>query len=181
MTIVLNPSLWYRRFVGYKNGDAEAHNALAALCSAYLAAHQDDLSTILGGPMTRITVVPSSRGRPFASQPLAGVLRRSVRYRDFLVEGLTYQPGGTIGRQEYKPAAYQVNIAAVRDQRVVLVEDLWVSGAKAVSAAGAVLEAGAHGVVILSMAREVRPDSDYCPQEYVDATGRPFDVDAWPR
>lgn len=115
------------------------------------------------------------------SHPLVRVIRRSVVFRDRLVEGLSYGPGETIGRQEYKPSVYQADLAALRDQRVALIEDLWVSGAKAVSAAGAILEAGAASVVIISIAREVRPDSDFCPEEYVRATEAPFDIDAWPR
>lgn len=181
MSTVMNPSLWYRRLVGYKNGNTEDHTALAALCTAYLAAHGEHLSDMLGGPMDRIVVVPSSRGRPFATHPLASVIRRSVVFRDRLVEGLRYAPGETIGRQEYKPSVYRAIPGTLRRQRIALLEDLWVSGAKAVSAAGAVLDAGADSVVIVSIAREVRPDSDFCPEEYVRATEAPFDIDAWPR
>ncbi len=181
MTTVVNPSLWYRRLVGYKNGVEEHHTALAALTAAYLAAHETDLAHLLGGPIARIVVVPSTRRERSEDHPLARVVRRTKLFRDRFVNGLTYVTGATIARQEYKPSIYSVDAAALRGQRVLLIEDLWVSGAKAVSAAGAVLDAGAASVVITPIAREIRPSTSFCPDEYVQASNVAFDVDAWPR
>lgn len=181
MTIVTNPSLWYHRFTGYKNGHATFHLHLSALSAAYLNSHETDLTRLLGGSVTRIVVVPSTHGKPFSTLPLAGVVRQSVRFRDLLVDAVNHIPGTEIGRQEYNPSALHVRADLVRDQRVVVIEDLWVSGAKAVSTAGAVLQAGAVCVAILPLGREVRPSALYCPGEYVAKTKGPFDIRHWPR
>jgi hypothetical protein len=62
-----------------------------------------------------------------------------------------------------------------------LLEDLWVSGAKAVSAAGAALDAGAEAVAILPLCREYRFPSQFTPEEYAAEAAKKFDIASWPR
>jgi len=175
MSAVANPSPWYGRLVRYKSGNDESHTVVSALATLFLTAHEQRLATLLGGPISQIAVVPSTRGRSFDQQPLAGTIRRSVAFRDRLANVLSHRSGVTIGRQEYKPAFCEVDIARVRGERIVVVEDLWVSGAKAVSAAGALLEAGAASVVVVAVAREIRPSSPFCGEDhpYLTEMSRP--------
>jgi predicted amidophosphoribosyltransferase len=181
MTTAVNPGLWYRSLVNYKNGVLDDHTLVAAVISSSVAAHGDRIAELLGGELQRVVVVPSTRGRPFDSYPLARAVRRIKDLGDLLTNSLSHVQGETIQRQEYKPSLYSVDPSSIRHRRVLLIEDLWVSGARAISAAGALLEAQASSVVVLPIAREIRGPSEYCPQEYLDYTAVPFDVDSWPR
>jgi hypothetical protein len=180
MSTVKNPSLWYGRLVNYKNGDDKAHTLVSALITAYLTSHKPDIEQLLMGEISRIAVVPSTRGRQFNLHPLARAVQRSRLFGPLLSNALSHVPGSVIGRQEYKPAIYSADASQVRGERIVLIEDLWVSGARAVSAAGALLEAGAESVAVLPVAREVRPSTPFCPQEYVDQVAAAYNVDRWP-
>lgn len=181
MTTVENPSLWYRHFVGYKNGNGDHHTDFSALTAAYLEVHQPQLTALLGGEPTAIVVVPSTHGKTFEKLPLANVVRRSARFKELLVDGVSHVPGQVPGRQQYMPEAFKADPKLLSNQRVIVIEDLWVSGSKAVSTGGAVLQAGAKSVLILPIGREVRPSGPYCPQAYIDAMKRPYSVDDWPR
>lgn len=183
MSAVANPSPWYGRLVRYKNGHAESHTVVSALAALYLTANEQHLASLLGGPISQIAVVPSTRGKSFEQQPLAGTIRRSVTFRDRLANVLSHRSGVTIARQEYKPSYCKVDVAAVRGERIVLIEDLWVSGAKAVSAAGALMDGGAASVIVVAVAREIRPSSPFCGEDhpYLAEMGKQYDVNAWPR
>jgi phosphoribosylpyrophosphate synthetase len=181
MSVVINPSLWYGRLVNYKNGSDHDHTLVSALIAAYLAAHESRISDLLGGPVSRIAVVPSTRGRRFVVHPLARAVQRSRLFGQRLVDAVRHRSGEVIARQEYKPSIYAIEAGTVAGERVVLIEDLWVSGARAVSAAGALLEARATSVVVLPIAREIRTSTPFCPEEYVNDVNRPYAVDAWPR
>ncbi len=72
----------------------------------------------------------------------------------------------------------------VSDERVILIEDTWVSGATALSAAGALLDRGAESVAILPIARMVEPDpwnSCYGGHPYLGVLETPYDPAEWPR
>lgn len=181
MSTVKNPSEWYGALVNYKNGNVRAHTLLAALIATYMSEHAKHIEGMLGGELTGLAVVPSTRGRQFDVQPLARAIKRVIGLGDQLVNALSHVPGTTIARQEYKPSLFRVAPDLVRGGRLVLVEDLWVSGARAVSGAGALLAAGAQSVVILPIAREFRAPSDFCPDEYVADASAPYDIGHWPR
>jgi adenine/guanine phosphoribosyltransferase-like PRPP-binding protein len=181
MSTVINPSLWYGRLINYKNGSDQDHTLVSALIAAYLTAHESRIAELLGGAISRITVVPSTRGRRFAVHPLARAVQRSRFFGERLVNAVTHRLGEQIARQEYKPSIYAIDGAMVAGERVVLIEDLWVSGARAVSAAGGLLEAGAASVVILPIAREIRTSTPFCPEEYVNAVKARYAIDTWPR
>jgi predicted amidophosphoribosyltransferase len=182
MSTVTNPGPWYSSLVNYKHGSTNDYNLVSALIAAYLRAHEHQIRDLLGGDFSRIAVVPSTRGRPFNEHPLARAVGRSEAFRSRLTDALSHVASATIARQEYKPAIYAANAGAVEGQRVVLIEDLWVSGAKAVSAAGALLASGATSVAILPVAREIRPSTpSFCPEEYVRKTNESYNVDFWPR
>ncbi len=181
MSTVTNPGLWYSALVNYKNGSNKDHTLVAAVIAAYLTAHEARIEEYPGGGITQVVVVPSTRGRGFDGHPLVAAVRRSSRFRDRLVNALVPVPGATISRQEYKPALFEVDTAIIRGGRIALIEDLWVSGATALSSAGALLAAGALSVAVLPVAREFRTDTGFCPPEYTRETVAPYDIDRWPR
>lgn len=181
MSTANNPSPWYSGIVNYKNGGNRSHTLVASLVAAYVAEHSQRLNALLGDDYTQIVVVPSTRGRAFAVHPLPQAIRRIIALKDRISDALTHVPGCTIGRQEYKPSLFAVDASSVRNGRILLIEDLWVSGSKAVSAAGALLQAGARSVVVLPIVREYRAPSDFCPQEYQSAASSPFNLGHWPR
>jgi predicted amidophosphoribosyltransferase len=181
MSTANNPSPWYSGIVNYKNGGNQSHTLVASLVAAYIAEHLSRINALLGDDYTQIVVVPSTRGRAFAVHPLPQAIRRIIALKDRISDSLSHVPGSTIGRQEYNPSIFAVDASSVRDGRIVLIEDLWVSGSKAVSAAGALLQAGASAVVILPIVREYRSPSDFCPQEYQAAASSPYSLGHWPR
>ena len=181
MSTANNPSPWYSGIVNYKNGGNRSHTLVASLVAAYVAEHKQRINALLGANYTQIVVVPSTRGRSFAVHPLPQAIRRIVALKDHISDALNHVPGSTIGRQEYKPSIFTVDASSVRNAKILLIEDLWVSGSKAVSGAGALLQAGASSVVILPIVREYRSPSDFCPQEYQSAASSPYDLGYWPR
>jgi len=181
MTSVVKPSPWYSLLVGYKTAAPQHMPVLASVAHAFLTAHHEDIARMIGGEPDLITIVPSTRGIGYERQPLKRTLSLSGILRDRLVQTMTHDPRIAVGRQEFNPAAFKVMNQAVRGKRIILVEDTWVSGSKAVSAAGALLGAGAGGVAIISIARVV--DEGFWPPDhpYREAMKAPYDHEAWPR
>jgi hypothetical protein len=182
MTSALSPSPWYTRLLTYKQGHPEYGAALAALAYTYLETNQEPIAGLLGGEPTVLTIVPSKRGVAFNEQPFRKTLARVPPLRDRLRSTLVHVPGASVGRRHYNPAAFASGPAPVRDARVILLDDTWVTGATAVSAAGALLRDGARDVVIVPLARMV--DSGFWPdthpyRQVMKKT--PYDPGAWPR
>ena len=98
MTTAVNPGLWYRSLVNYKNGVLDDHTLVAAVISSSVAAHGDRIAELLGGELQRVVVVPSTRGRPFDSYPLARAVRRIKDIGDLLTNSLSHVQGETIQR-----------------------------------------------------------------------------------
>jgi predicted amidophosphoribosyltransferase len=153
-------------------------STLAALGHLYVQTHADAIAELLGGTPTAIAAVPSTRGWQSTQQPLYRALDRSSVLRTKL-RVLQKHDGSAVGRREYKPGAFPVG-ASLRGERVILVEDLWVTGAKALSAAGALMAAGAS-VVLLVIGREVNSTYTDDDQPYRAAMKAPFSIDSWPR
>ncbi len=93
------------------------------------------------------------------SQLLAGELAR--RTRGQLVDGLTRhratnrQVGLSESAREHNVAGAFKASAVVRDQRILLIDDVFTTGSTARSAASTLLEAGANEVQVLTLARAV--------------------------
>ncbi len=181
MSTANNPSPWYSAIVNYKNGSTASHTLVAALIATFVAQHTEKLNALLGGDFTQVVVVPSTRGRAFDVHPLPKAIRRIVALKDRLSNSLFHVPRSTIGRQEYKPSIFTVDTPAVAGGRILLIEDLWVSGAKAASGAGALLQAGASSVVILPVVREYRSATDFCSESYAADAAVPYVIGRWPR
>jgi hypothetical protein len=177
MTSVLSPSTWYSFLWTYKAGQFDEYaGILAALTSTYLGQHWARITDVLGGDPDRMTYVPSKRGR--AAFPRALSLVPGIR--DWLKETLRVKAGAKWGRRAYTPGAFVPGTTSVSG-RVILLDDAWVTGATAVSAAGALLREGADAVVILPLARVV--DAGFWGEEhpYRAAMQGAYDPAVWPR
>jgi len=166
----------------YKRGATTYWPALAALAFTQLDQHGTRIeAALLGGPMTGLAVVPSKRGFTHTTQPLVKALALVKPLRDLLVHALDFIPGSALGRWDYNPTAFRQVSPNIAGGRFVLIEDAWITGATAVSAAGALLEAGAAAVAVLPLARVV--DSEFWPEahDYRQAMQVPYDPAVWPR
>lgn len=148
MTSVLNPSRWYTWLQTYKTYHRERGDVIASLTYEYLEAHGGRIEAHLGGSISLLTIVPSKRPEfNFNSQPLRRALSSVAETDARLFEALRYIQGARIGRSEYRPDAFKRTGVDVSGARVVIIEDLWVTGATALSAAGALHEFGAESVL----------------------------------
>jgi hypothetical protein len=181
MSVAPNPGPWYSRLATYKTFHRGYSSVLASLAYTFLTTHEAEVEHALGGEMDRITVVPSTRGVPPDTQPLRRVLSLIPPLEEHTAALLRHVPGQKVGRQEYQPGAFEC-VVPVDGQRIILIEDTWVTGAKAVSAAGALLAAGAENVLIMPMGRMVQPKSGYYPEDhpYFEWIDRPYDFQHWP-
>lgn len=145
-----------------------------------MASRNGRIERLLGGEVTTVTVVPSKRGVSFEDQPLRQLLKPINGIKEKLRKVAQHDPGGAYERQKYSPRAFQVT-SNVEDERILLVEDTWTSGATALSAAGSLIEAGATAVVTMPLARLVSETFWGEDHPYVKAMKQPWSLDPWPR
>jgi hypothetical protein len=133
-----------------------------------------------------LTIVPSKKPEfTFSTQPLRRTLSSVSELDAQLYEALRYIQGARIGRSEYRPDAFRGSGIDVSGARIVIIEDTWVTGATALSAAGALHEFGAESVLVIPMARLV--NSSYWSEEHpyrermMDGTFDPLSSTSWPR
>jgi hypothetical protein len=168
------PSPLYTVLLGYKESPvAEARRRFGvlvrALTSSFLGARRADVTALLGGPVDVVSVVPSTHRSGVA--PLARVdgLARAVMSAlpgaawdpDLLCR--TDAPGGPppVSHMHPNPAAFHLrppDRLAVAATRVLLLDDTYVSGARAQSAAAALHLAGVRSVLVIPIGRVLRPD-----------------------
>jgi hypothetical protein len=104
-----------------------------------------------------VAVVPSGRGRP-GGHPLREIVRSCV---DVPLAGLSVAPDEAAHARGVDPRWLRVDGAvdgAVAGADVLVVDDTWVSGGSAQSAAVALKLAGARRVAIIVIGRHVNPD-----------------------
>ena len=145
----------------YKSGAAGATEAgarLAAMLARFLREHSDQVwraAGMIAGPGLA-AVVPSGQGRPGA-HPLAGIVASCV---DVPIVPLSTAPGATArarGLADGVAAGWLTVGGAVAGADVLLIDDTWVSGASAQSAAAALKAAGARRVALVVIGRHVDP------------------------
>jgi hypothetical protein len=168
------PGPLYTVLLGYKESPvAEARRrfgaVVRALVGAFLLGHGRPLAALLGGPVEVVTVVPSTH-RP-GPAPLALVDGLGADVATALpaarwAPGLLCRArasGGLppVAHMRPHPAAFRL-AAPDHDQltgaRVLLLDDTYVSGARAQSAAAALHLAGAGATVLVPLGRVLRPD-----------------------
>ena len=182
MTIALNPSTWYHALQNYKTAQfREYGSTLGSLAYRWLNRHHDRLANILGGEPDYVTVVPSKKGvTTFETQPLRKALATVTPMRERLREVLRCASPMMERLREYRPDIF-APVADVSGHRVILVEDTWITGATALSAAGALLDAGAESVVITPIARDMKPTFHGEEHPYLRYIRHEYDLEAWPR
>jgi hypothetical protein len=145
----------------YKSGAAGATEAgarLAAMLARFLREHSDQVwraAGMIAGPGLA-AVVPSGQGRPGA-HPLAGIVASCV---DVPIVPLSTAPGAAArarGLADGVAVGWLTVGAAVAGADVLLIDDTWVSGASAQSAAAALKAAGARRVALVVIGRHVDP------------------------
>jgi hypothetical protein len=163
------PSPLYAVLMGYKEspvGEARRRYApmVRALLDAFLAVHAPCVVAAAGGPIRLVMPVPST-ARPRGS-PLAGVdgLAEDVSRR---MDGARWSSctlrrgAAPVGHMCPDAGAFAVAPEArpeLAGGRCLLLDDTYVSGARAQSATAALRRAGAIGVVIVALGRVLRPD-----------------------
>ncbi len=180
MTTVVNPGPWYTRLSTYKTFDFPKGDLLTAVARLFLISNEGNLAGLLGGAPTLTTIVPSTSGISYADQPLRRTLARSPELNEQLTEGLTYIKGRQTKRRAYTPDVFRASIDVV-GARVVLIEDTWVTGATAISAAGALLAAGALSVALFPIARIVEKNSYLSPKYLELMDDSPWQSTNWSR
>lgn len=137
---------------------------LAATVARFHQAHTACLEGLAGGPFTLVTTLPSTRlDRPIeVFHPMPAVVDMVAALRDLHRPVLMAGDGAAaekLARRRPDERAFQV-MGRVDGARVLLVDDLFVSGAHVQSAASALYRAGARSVVALVVARLVFPASN---------------------
>jgi len=179
-TAACKPGPWYNPFIAYKSLSGPAgeqpRTMLAAALSGGADEHIQSLISTLGGPPTIVTPVPSTRGKPYAEQPLRTVIERVRSLADVLSPALGHS-GVERQRRRYQPGLFTAT-RSLADERVLLIEDLFTTGSTSTSAWHACASAGA-AVAVLVIAREL--NLEWMPTEtasVIRALGKPAWWDA---
>jgi adenine/guanine phosphoribosyltransferase-like PRPP-binding protein len=174
------PGSLYSVLLGYKESSvAEVRQRFSTivrrLLAGFLRAHCPCVAAAVGGGVDHVLAVPSSArpsGAPFAAlgglAGLAGSAFPSARW----VPGLLMRTTAPVGHMRPDAGAFAVRCAdrrAVAGSRVVLFDDVYVSGARAQSAAAALRLAGARAVVVVPVGRVLRPDRSAAHAAFLDA------------
>lgn len=162
------PGPLYRALMGYKEAPvdlARRHFAgtVAAHFAAHLGVHAPCVAAALGGAVDIVLPVPSTARPGGASLTLLegwrGLVGRAFGPRARWMPALLGRSEGAVGHMRPNAGAFvPVDVAAVEGARAVLLDDTYVSGARAQSAAAALRRAGARATVIVPVGRVLRPD-----------------------
>ncbi|HWF16129.1 MAG TPA: hypothetical protein VG244_08125 [Acidimicrobiales bacterium] len=163
------PGPLYTVLMGYKEAPVDEARArfsviVRSLCADYLHAHAACIGAAAGGPPQLVAPVPSSH-RP-DGPPLARVDGLASRVESALPGGrwspqLLVRTGEPVGHMHPSAGAFAVPPTlhpGLVGRRVVLLDDTYVSGSRAQSAAASLRRAGAAAVVIVVLGRVLRPD-----------------------
>ncbi|MGR6916098.1 hypothetical protein ACU635_17815 [[Actinomadura] parvosata] len=134
-----------------------SYQRLLLLLLGFSRTHAACLDVTAPESVTGFTTVPSLKGRPGA-HPLASLA--AVLPRHWTQVKLDAAPDvPEEQRRDLRPEHFTVpDSGTVAGRHIVVLEDTWVQGGHAQSAAAALLLAGASDVTILVIARRIRPD-----------------------
>ena len=174
------PGPLYTVLMGYKESPvAEARRRFTArvgeLFSTFFAEHRTCLVAAMGGGVDLVVPVPSS------SRPGRASLERAEGLGDLAVAtlggGARWVPpllrrsSGEIGHMHPNAQAFAVPdswLPTVKRSRVLLLDDTYVSGARAQSAAAALRLSGARAVLIVPLGRVLRPERSALHAAFVE-------------
>ena len=146
--------LW--RYKSDRAGAAESAARLSEMLATFLRDHGESVWRAAGmtaGPRS-VAVVPSGRGRP-GGHPLRGIVGSCV---GLPLVGLSIAPQEAAHVRGVDPRWLRVD-GPVAGADILVVDDTWVSGGSAQSAAAALKLAGAGRVAIIVLGRYVNPDN----------------------
>jgi hypothetical protein len=145
--------LW--RYKSDRADAAESAARLRAMLAAYLADHGESVwrAARMAAVPVAVAVGPSGRGRP-GGHPLPDLVRSCV---DVPLVGLSVAPEEAAHVRGVDPRWLRVD-EPVAGADVLVVDDTWVSGGSAQSAAVALKLAGARRVAVIVIGRHVNPD-----------------------
>ena len=183
ITTMLNPSPWYTKLLGYKNGFLEYRATLAALFWEWFVYNQEDIECLLGGNVQAIIAMPSIRFPTRISSrqhPLHQTLALLPEFADLLSPALSYTgPIEKFPRQTYKPEFFQIDLPSLKGKRVLLIDDVWVTGARMASAAGALQQAGINDFLCVLLARYSKTENLPADSPWLAATRTSHSLN-WP-
>jgi hypothetical protein len=171
----------HRALVDYKAGATAAGRAaraaaLTAMLSTWLDTHAGCLlggpTGAPGGPTVALVVpVPSSTGgRPSwrGRHPLESICEAAVTRSDQLQSAAVLRPGQRPPRRlQASTAGYTLEPSAeLKGRAVMIVDDMFVSGSRALSAAAAVSRAGGRVAAVVPLGRLIRPDHNEATAAY---------------
>ncbi|MEU7833679.1 hypothetical protein [Nonomuraea sp. NPDC049129] len=157
---------------------------LAATVTHFFQKHARCLQGCAGGPFTVVATIPSTRTEQPAeafdtmTRVVSKVGALARLHRPLLLEVVdTYAP--VLANRRSHGDAFRIRGDRLDHQRVLLVDDLFVSGAHVQSAASALIEKGAAAVVALVVARHINPASKdpYSAGIWQESCDRPFSFD----
>ena len=151
---------------------SEATRGLGAVLERFLRGHEACVAAAAGvGAFAVVTVVPARATRVGARGHLAALVRGCpsvrARMRRALVPG-----GGAAPARRFCPERFRSEVA-LHGEAVLLIDDVWTSGASAQSAACALRRAGAGRVALVVIGRHVHPTPGGTGLEWAAST--PFD------
>jgi predicted amidophosphoribosyltransferase len=175
------PGPLYRVLVGYKESPVDEARRRAAgrvrhLFADFLSAHRACVMEASGGGVDLVVPVPSSsRPGPASLEGVDGldalfeaVLGPTARWTPRVLQ----RANGAIGHLRPNPAAFVVpgpRRPDVRGSRVLLLDDTYVSGSRAQSAAAVLRRCGAASTLIVPLGRVLRPDRVPAHAAFLDA------------
>lgn len=151
----------HRALVCYKSGrDASARAVLARdvaeLVAHFLSRHSSCLARASGGGWDRIDVVPSTR-RGAATHPLLRALDAVPLLAGRRAELLS-RAGAPLDHLSPDPDGFTARTPGRRGCRVLLLDDIFTTGARALSAVHALQRSGAEVVAVVPIGRLVHTD-----------------------
>jgi hypothetical protein len=151
-------------------GAAESATRLRVMLAAYLADHGKSVWSAAGMAAApgAAAVVPSGRGRP-GGHPLPGLV---LSWIDVPLVGLSVVPQEAAHVRGVDPRWLRVD-GPVIGADVLVIDDTWVSGGSAQSAAVALKLAGAQRVAIIVLGRHINPDDPRSAQFLTALPDRP--------
>jgi hypothetical protein len=174
----------YAVLMGYKESpvdEARRHFTVSLLdhFGRFLSRHARCVEAALGGAADVVLPVPSTV-RPGGSPlervgGLAETVTATLGPRAVWAPGLLRRSAQPVGHMRPHPGAFEVTpagAAVVPGARVVLLDDTYVSGARAQSAAAALRRAGAGAALIVPLGRLLRPDRSVAHAAFLSAQGR---------
>ncbi len=182
ISLYAKPSPMRDRLTYYKDPEEAAHarypTEVAAIVDRFFYEHGDRLGDRTGG-WNAICVVPSESRAP--PHPLTEALHGiSARYVG-MPEVLLLRGPGPLGHRVLSDDAF-LPVKDVGGQRVLVLDDVYTTGARAQSAASALALAGAEVVAIVAVGRRVNPSWKPGVQELWDrqkALAYDFETPPW--